>query len=352
MRRTPPRLNRKKNNTLSMSRRPSAAIQTSRTDCSYDRHMDIGVRPLDESDLRAADQILRVAFGTFLGVPDPGTFMGDAEFVRPRWRADPSAAFGAFAGDELAGSVFLANWGSIGFVGPLTIRPDLWDRGIAKRLMEATVATFDAWGTRVAGLYTFSNSQKHIGLYQRFGFWPRFLNAFMSKAVAGGGSQPDAWTKLSDVPPEQHEQLLASCREVAGAIYQGLDLSIEIRAVARQHLGDTVLVWRDGRLAGFAVCHCGAGTEAGSGSCYVKFAGVRPGPHARDDFDRLLNACEDFAAAEGATRLKAGVSTGRHEAHVRMLERGFRAGTHGVIMHRPNEPAYDRPGIYALEDWR
>jgi len=314
--------------------------------------MEIVVRRLSESDLAVADNIFRVAFGTFLRVPDPATFMGDAEYVRTRWRADPSAAFGAFAADELAGSVFLANWGTIGFFGPLTIRPDLWDRGIAKHLMEATVATFDAWGTRVAGLYTFSNSQKHIGLYQRFGFWPRFLTAFMSKDVVRAGGGADTWTRVSEVPPDERERITASCRDVTAAFYEGLDLSTEIRSVAGQHLGETILVWRDGRLAGFAVCHCGAGTEAGSGTCYIKFAGVRPGPHARDDFDRLLDACEQFAAAAGAHQLKAGVSTGRHEAHVRMLERGFRAVTHGVIMHRPNEAAYDRPEIYALDDWR
>jgi hypothetical protein len=27
----------------------------------------------------------------------------------------------------------------------------------------------------------------------------------------------------------------------------------------------------DKNLAGFTVCHCGAGSEAGSGVCYIKF---------------------------------------------------------------------------------
>ncbi len=36
-------------------------------------------------------------------------------------------------------------------------------------------------GTQHAGLFTFAHSQKHVGLYQRFGFWPRFLTALMSK---------------------------------------------------------------------------------------------------------------------------------------------------------------------------
>ena len=43
---------------------------------------DISVRPLQESDLATADHIMRVAFGTFLGLPEPASFMGDASYVR------------------------------------------------------------------------------------------------------------------------------------------------------------------------------------------------------------------------------------------------------------------------------
>ena len=40
--------------------------------------MGISVRPLQESDLPTADYIMRLAFGTFLRLPEPTSFMGDA----------------------------------------------------------------------------------------------------------------------------------------------------------------------------------------------------------------------------------------------------------------------------------
>src|SRR5438128_3858469 len=146
-------------------------------------NLDITVRPLEERDLPNADHIMRVAFGTFIGLPEPAAFMGDAGYVRTRWLADPEAALAAEIDGEIVGSNFATNWGSVGFFGPLTIRPDYWDRGVGKRLMEPVMQLFDKWGTKHAGLFTFPHSQKHVGLYQRFGFWPRFLTAMMAKPV-------------------------------------------------------------------------------------------------------------------------------------------------------------------------
>jgi GNAT superfamily N-acetyltransferase len=312
---------------------------------------DITVRPLQENDLPAADRVMRLAFGTFIGLPDPSAFMGDAVYVRTRWLADPRAAFAAEAGGELVGSNFATNWGSVGFFGPLTIRPDFWDRGVGKRLMEPVVELFNRWGTKHAGLFTFAQSPKHVGLYQRFGFWPRFLTAVMSKPVGQAEGAP-AWTRFSEVPAGEREGVLGDCRELTDAVYEGLDVGREIRAVAAQGLGETILLRDDGGLSGLAVCHSGPGTEAGSGACYIKFGAARPGPTAERDFGRLLDACEAWASSANSSRLVAGVNTARHEAYRRMLERGFRADIQGVAMSRPNEAGYNRPGVYLIDDWR
>ena len=313
--------------------------------------MDISIRPLREKDLDAADQIMRLAFGTFLGLPDPLGFMGDAGYVRGRWQANPSAAFGAEADGELVGSNFATNWGSVGFFGPLTIRPDLWDQGVGKRLMEPVIACFAAWGTKHAGLFTFPQSQKHLGLYQKFGFWPRFLTAVMSRPV-GPTPRKLRWTTLSEVPEAERAGMLVACRQLTDAVYEGLDVTPEMCVVTDQRLGDSLFLWHDDRLAGVAVCHYGPGTEAGSEVCYVKFGAVLPGPAAPQHFDRLLGACEEMTSDKGLARLVAGVNTARHEAYRHMLERGFQTELQGVVMQRPNEPGYNRPGVYLIDDWR
>jgi GNAT superfamily N-acetyltransferase len=309
----------------------------------------ISIRPLLERDLPATERVMRVAFGTFIGLPDPASFLGDASFVSPRWKADPSAAFAAEVQGEVIGSNIATNWGSVGFFGPLTIRPDYWDRKVGQRLIEPVMECFERWGIRHAGLFTFAASPKHAALYQRFGFWPRFLTAVMSKAVSEQTTNTDVYC-FSKLLPEEQRAAVARCARLTGNIYEGLDVRREIDAVFAQDLGETLLL--DGGLDGVAVCHCGPGTEAGSGICYVKFAAARSGDGAEQRFGRLLEAIESYAKSRSLERIVAGVSTARHESYRAMLARGFRTDLQGVAMHRPNEEGYHRPGVFAIDDWR
>jgi predicted N-acetyltransferase YhbS len=313
--------------------------------------MEFIVRSLRKEELETADHIMRVAFGTFMGVPDPSSFGEGMDHIRTRWLADPKAAFGAVTDSELVGSIFATRWGSFGFFGPLTVRPDLWDRGIAKLLLEPTMELFKRWSVRHVGLFTFAQSPKHIGLYQRFGFWPRFLTFVMSKSVQGRGTS-EGWSKFSEVPDVEMERCLEMCRSLTNSVYEGLDLEREIMAVRKQGLGDTVLLWEGERVVGVAVCHCGPGTEAGRDTCYVKFGAVQSGASAENFFDRLLSACEEVATMKGMADVVAGVNSGCHDAYRRMIARGFRADFQGVLMLKPNEAAFDRPDRFVLCDLR
>lgn len=312
---------------------------------------DVRVGPLQEEDVDEADRVMRMAFGTFLDAPDPLQVFGDAHYVRPRFRAEPAWAFAATGpGGELLGSNFATRWGSYGFFGPLTVRVDAWGRGIASALMRPVMERFEQWSVRQAGLFTFPQSPRHIGLYQKFGFWPQHLTALLEKDV-----RPDPG--IDDLPRHArlldpgHDGELADCRTLTDRIFDGLDLTHEIRTTHAQRLGATVLTQDGAELDGFAVCHLGAG-EAGIGSGFIKFAAVRPGPGTGERFEQLLDACESLSATRGLSRLVAGVNTARHDAYRRLLARNYRPWLEGVLMQRPNEPGYARPDAYVIDDLR
>ena len=250
---------------------------------------------------------------------------------------------------ELVGSAFVSRWGSFAVFGPLTVRPDMWDRGIGSRLWDACLPVVDGWGVAQTGLFTFPESTKHVHLYRKHGFWPRFLTALTEKPVSGAATPVETVPGLGD---SSRVEALEACREIADAIYPGLDLTGEIDAVAAQAAGATVLVRDGGDVAGFAVCHVGTGSEAVRGTCFVKFAAARPGGGAEGLLAGLLDACEAFAARRSATRLEVGVNLARDGAATVLAARGHRTFRQGVGMHRPNVEGFNRPDAFVLDDWR
>ena len=205
-----------------------------------------------ESDLASAGTIMRVAFGTFLGVPDPGTFASDKNYIVTRWTANPEAALVAEAEGGILGSNFASNWGSFGFFGPLTVQPGLWNRGVAQSLLEATMDLFERWRVREAGLFTFAQSARHVHLYQKFDFWPRFLTAIMDKPI--GRRRDVECVKYSELSESERREALAACRSLTDSIFEGLEVSGEIRSVREQQLGrrscfGTATGWMRSRFA-------------------------------------------------------------------------------------------------------
>ncbi len=312
----------------------------------------VNIRPLREGDLPDADRIMRIAFGTFIGLPDPRQFMGDADYVRSRWRSSPGSAFAAEVEGKLAGSNFATRWGSFAFFGPLSLDPKYWDRGFASRLMDPVIDCFERWGVTHAGLFTFAQSTKHIGLYQKFGFRPRSLTLVLEKNLRERLPGSGSWLAYSRLSESERDEALSGCRQITDEIYPGLDVAPEIESIREQCLGETVLISDPKGLLGFAACHHGSESEAGSGVCYVKFGAVSPRSNARESFARLLEACELCGLGAGAARLVAGVNASRREVYEEMLSAGFRVSLTGISMHRPNEPGFSRPGVFVIDDWR
>jgi hypothetical protein len=286
-------------------------------------------------------------------MPNPLDFMGDRDFMASRWQAGHVKAIAAREGGRLIGSNVVTRWGSFGFFGPLTVLPEYWDRGVAQRLLEATMTVFDKWGVRHTGLFTFAQSAKHVGLYQKFGYWPRYLTAIMTRTPEANaepqGKATNPPSLLSALKRSERETAIQACAKLTLKIDKGLDLTGEIRAVLTQRTGDVVLVHSRGVLDAFGVCLNGPGSEGGQNLCYVKFGAARGG--AGERFEKLLDACDTFAASRGVG-LEAGMNLAREDAYRRMRARGYRVAIQGVAMERPNAEGFNRADTYVIADLR
>jgi len=317
--------------------------------------MDVMIEPLSEKDVDGANAIFKTAFAAFLGHPDPKAMFGDTDSFRTRWRAKNTRVLGARIDGELVGSNVITRWGSLGWFGPLTIAPDRWDQGIAKAILVDTQRVFDAWHVTHRGLFTFPHSPKHVGLYQRFGYWPRYLTPILQRTVTAGDGPTELTREcrlFSQVPQDERPGILREILEFGGTLYPGLEVTGEIESLNDQRIGETVIVSDGSRLVGLATCHLGAGSEAGGGSTYVKFGAVAPGPGSDRRLETLVTSVEALGRARGQTQIEAGVNAAHRTTLRSLLNRGYRYGFVGVAMHSPDAPAYHRPELSVLDDWR
>ncbi len=311
----------------------------------------IQVGALRADELEEASRILRLAFGTFLSLPNPMDFMGDRDFVTPRWRAHNTKLLAARENGKLVGSNIVTRWGSFAFFGLITVLPEYWNRGVAQQLLAATMKIFDRWGVRHSALFTFPNSPRHVCLYQKFGYWPGSLTALMKRVPA-----PPTWALtegakvpvlLSSLTKREQERAIETCAKLTNTLESGLDLGDEMRAVMAQRIGEVILIEGSRALDAFAVCMHGAGSEGGEKTCYVKFAAARSG----ERFERLLDAIDALALAQGS-EVEAGVNLACKDAFERMCARGFRTVTLGVAMQKPHGDGFNRAAAHVLNDWR
>lgn len=317
--------------------------------------LPIKIGPLKPSELPEADRIFRLAFGTFIGLTNPSEFAGDRQMLKTRWRAPHTRILAARQDGRLIGTNGITRWGSFGFFGPLTILPEYWDKGVAQLLLEETVKSFDRKGVKRTGLFTFAHSTKHVGLYQKFGYWPGYLTALMSHTPKdNSASAPTAATnavRLSTLSKVEREKAISACAKLTGRIERGLNLGDEIRWVLKNKTGDVLLTHTRNALDAFALCCHGPGSDGGTRLCYIKFAAARSGPGAGERFSALLHACDAFALALGVP-LEAGINLAREEAYQRMRAHGFKAFAQGVSMQRPHTPGHNRGDVFVIDDWR
>ena len=134
-------------------------------------------------------------------------------------------------------------------------------------------------------------SAKHVGLYQKFGYWPRYLTAIMTRT-----------------PEARRAGMRRRCYrpspKTARASHRGM------RETHRQDRQGTRSLWRNPGRAGAAHwrrradlyarrsrCFRGVpewtGSEGGEKTCYVKFGAARGGAGAGDRFDNcwMLARC-------------------------------------------------------------
>ncbi len=215
-----------------------------------------GPHPITLDDIAPLNQVFSDAFTEryrrdgMVGVRVP--------FLNPLiWRyAIEDAGHGAMLWRDERGEIAAFNVahmsGTEGWMGPLAVRPDLQGAAIGKQIVTAGVEWLRAHGATTIGLETMPRTLDNIGFYARLGFTPGPLTLTLTLEAQAAERSP---LLLGALTPTDRAAMVVACRELAQRVSPGYDFTREIELTDQLAAGDTVLLWNDGVLAGYALCH-------------------------------------------------------------------------------------------------
>ena len=263
------------------------------------------------------------------------------------WRyAIEDAADGAMLWRDADGSVAGFNMvhrsGSEGWMGPIAVRPDLQSEGLGTRMVRAGVEWLRDGGARTIGLETMPRTVENIGFYSRIGFVPGPLTITLVRDLgrSGGG----VYERLSS---GSVDRTIAECRDLTAGLLPGVDYTRELQLTHELRLGDTSVVRRNNRVAGFAVWHSAA------------LAAGRPRDEVRvlklvaadlQVLAELIDAVQSAAEEETVRRVAVRCQTAYADAYLYLVSQGFRVHWTDLRMTLREFGETQAPGI-VMSNW-
>ncbi|MBI3329906.1 MAG: hypothetical protein HYZ81_24760 [Nitrospinae bacterium] len=320
------------------------------------------IRPMTADDIPQVERITDEALAAWLTHTRETEPAGvGSRLIRSRFHKEPG---GCFVAEDpargVAGAVISVTWGSVAWLGPLAVIPELWGQGVEQQLINAVLTCWDPLSLSAQGLETFPDSPFHLGLYTSFGFRPQFLTTTLVGQVNPAGPRTPVrertprfeLVRLSQLPAAAQETMLAQCRRTSERHYPGLDYTKELQSVMDLHLGDTLLLAVGERVYGFAICHTTPPSESGGTMCYIKALLIDPAIDDQETLLALVEACEGYARMHKLDMVRISVNLACWEGYLALAERGYEMRNLRVRMVRPVGEILSDPSPFHFNDWR
>ncbi|HEU5171801.1 MAG TPA: GNAT family N-acetyltransferase [Gemmatimonadales bacterium] len=219
---------------------------------------------------------------------------------------------------QLAGFNMVHRSGTEGWMGPIAVRPDRQGEGLGSAMVQAGIDWLKAEGARTIGLETMPRTVDNIGFYSRLGFVPGHLTITLVRDVGRRLGEAGEPLSASGAAFDRH---IAECQALTTSLAPGIDFTRELVLTHELGIGDTSLVRRDGRLAGFALWHS-APLAAGRMKDEVRI--LKLVAESLDALDRVVDAVQRAAQQERVRRVSLRCQTAFWETYLRLIEQGFR----------------------------
>jgi len=246
---------------------------------------------------------------------------------------------------QIAGFNMVHHSGAEGWMGPLAVRPDVQGAGAGREIVLQGIALLERVGARTIGLETMPRTMDNIGFYSTLGFVPGRLTITVTLEAAADDRPASLFARLSS---REKEGVLGACRALVARLQPGYDFTREITLTDDLGLGDTVLLFDGGALAGFALCHSAPLIE---GRAREELRVLKLALAHERLLEPMARAVCDLARRSGTRRVAIRVQGEYLDAYRRLIALGGRVRWTDLRMALQGYPESPPVGGMMLSNW-
>jgi len=290
----------------------------------------IDLRRLMPSDLPVVNHIFATTYGHAQlngGAPATVPLLSN-EWLELYLAEHPEGNFGLVNDGVLVGFGFSHLWGTIGWLGLMGLLPDYQGLGGGRQLVSALTSHLERAGALTIGIDLSIHPYRNICLFMKAGFEPGYLTYSLERDLT---HQPYpelhrsfAVSTFDAFDTEALDGSLERLREFMGRFQEGYDLSAEFRLVDQLGMGKTLILEREGRICGLAVCHIAPQNQEeprGLLRIPILLADTRSESNA---LEALRAVIEQLGRREGMERLQLFVPGQNTTGLMQMVHAGYR----------------------------
>jgi len=181
------------------------------------------------------------------------------EFLELYFTANSAGCFVIEKKHRIISFCFTRLWGTVSWLGPLSVDPSEEGQGYGKKIVLAAVESLKAAGAKTIGLELAANSARNLAFYTKLGFEPRGLVIDVIKKVSGE-RQPLKLTEFKklmygEISPKKRTSLLEGARKFWQQIEPGLDYTRELELAENFEFGDACFIMKSDSIVGFILAH-------------------------------------------------------------------------------------------------
>ncbi|MEO8478904.1 MAG: GNAT family N-acetyltransferase [Gemmatimonadota bacterium] len=143
--------------------------------------------------------------------------------------------------------------GTEGWMGPLAVRLGHQGRGFGRQVVSEGITHLRETGATTIGLETMPRTIENIGFYSGLRFRPGHLTITMQ--IESGSATGPILQGVRVLSAPDRDRALTACRQLSTMHWSGHDFTREMGLTLDLALGDVMLSYRGGELAGFLLYH-------------------------------------------------------------------------------------------------